>query len=230
MKKLMMIATALVLAPLLLAQSADAPAKKKKSVSKKPVPYTKLADAKAVSLKAEEPIVAFFFLEDDKKSEAINTKILKRKEFMKEFAKPNFTVWAPTAFKRAATKSKIDVKKLTADEREFLEKTIVTAKMVEQARQAGQTPPEFDDASLYPIVMVLLPGATQEVYRFPRFDEEGGFAVWMMTMRDKLSENNIEPIITKPIQKILDNPLADSKQANAAQTQKDSKKGKKKKK
>ena len=229
MKKLITIATAVLLTPLLLAQSAT-PAKKKKSVSKKPVPYVKLAEAKATSLKAEEPIVAFLFLDDDKKSETINEKVLKRKEFMKEFAKPNFTVWAPLPFKRAATKSKINIKQLAPDEREFMEKTIVTPKMVEQARQAGQTPPECDDASLYPIVMVLLPGATQEVYRFPKFDEDGGFAVWLMTMRDKLAENSIEPVITKPIQNILDNPLADSKKANASQTQKESKKGKKKKK
>ena len=231
MKKLITIATALVLAPMILAQSADAPAKKKKSVSKKPAPYVKFDEAEKISAKAEEPIVAFLLLDEDEKSDLISEMVLKRKEFMKELAKPNFVVWAPQAFKRnAAKKSKLDAKKIPAETRAFLEKAVVTPNMVERARQSGQTPPEFDDANLYPLVMVLSPGGEKELYRFPRFDADGGFAVWIMTIRDKMSESGMSPVITKPIQKILDNPLADSKAANAARTARESKKGKKKKK
>ena len=156
--------------------------------------------------------------------------MLKRKEFMKELAKPNFVVWAPLAFKLdAAKKGKLDAKKIPSDTRAFLEATVVTQKMVEQARQGGRTPPEFDDANLYPLVLVLSPGGEQEAYRFPKFDADGGFAVWVMTIRDAISACGAEPVITKPIQKILDNPLADSKAANAQRTQRESKKGKKKK-
>ena len=227
MKKLITITTALMLAPVLLAQSADAPAKKKKAVSKKPAPYVRLSEAAAVSTKAEEPIVAFLLVDEDEKSSLISEMVLKRKEFMKDLARPNFVVWAPQAFKRdAAKKGKLDAKKMPAETKEFLEKTVVTPKMVEQARQSGRTPPEFDDANLYPLVLVLSPGGEQEAYRFPKFDADGGFAVWIMTIRDAISASGAEPVITKPIQKILDNPLADSKAANAARTAREAKKTK----
>ena len=92
-----------------------------------------------------------------------------------------------------------------AEAKPYLEKAVARAK------RDNKDEPKFDDASNYPAVVVISSDGTRLLFRMPSYDKEGGFGVWLTTVVDMLRTAQVEPEVSKAIEKILENPTEPKK-------------------
>ena len=92
---------------------------------------------------------------------------------------------------------------------DFAKKNLVLLKL--KAKRDGRDEPKFDGSSNYPAVVVVDPTGTRKLFRMPNYDKDGGFGVWLTTVVDMLRTAQVEPEVSKAIEKILENPTEPKK-------------------
>jgi hypothetical protein len=217
----MILASALILAPVAMttwqasaADAAEAPAKPKKKLPKKPNYVNKFIPAQKVAEANDEPIVVFM-MTDSPKSKFIEQKVMKYKPFFKDLAPKNLVLLTIKLKPDGKDLKKIDLKRLKEPERKIIENFGVDPMQEAAAKKKNETITAAD-AKNYPAVVVISPDATRALFRMPEFDTKlenpkAGFAVWLSAMVDNLRTKGIEPTLSKEIEKILENPMGDEK-------------------
>ncbi len=213
LKLMMILASALILAPVAVSYAAEAgsaeKAKPKKKMAKKPF-YTKYSEAMKVAAANEEPVLVLMCFDQDKRGVMLEKEIFKWPQFAKDYAKNNLVL---LKMKLKATKDgkKVDLKASfkTEDEKRFLENHGLNEKAAAQAKQKGDTLTAVD-ASNYPAVVCVKGDAENQelLFRMDSYDKDGGPGVWLASLDALLRTKEIEPVVSKDIQKILDDPTA----------------------
>ncbi len=213
LKLMMILAAALVLAPAPVTFAKDdgaaEKAKPKKKMNKKPF-YTKYAEAMKVAANNEEPVLVLMCFAQDKRGVELEKSILKWPQFAKDYAKKNLVL---LKMKLKATKDgkKVDLKASfkTEDEKRFLENHGINDKAAKQAKAKGDTITAVDKSNYPCIVCVKGDAENQEfLFRMDSYDRDGGPGVWLSSLDALLRTKDIEPEVSKEIQKILDDPTA----------------------
>lgn len=210
---MMMIAAALVLAPVPVTFVACADtaekAKPKKKMKKKPF-YTKYAEAMKVAANNEEPVLVLMTFDRDKRADEIEKKLFKWAQFSKDYAKKNL-ILLKMKLKPTKDGEKVDLKASfkTDNEKRFLENHGINEKAARQAKTKGDTITAVDKVNYPAIVCVKGDAENQELlFRMDAYDREGGPGVWLSTLDALLRTKEIEPEVSEEIQKILDDPTA----------------------
>ena len=217
----MILASTLILAPVCMTSwqacaadnaAAEAPAKPKKKVAKKPNYVNKFAPAQKVAEANEEPIVVFM-LDESPKSKFLEQKVMKYKPFFKDFATKNLVIFTLKLKPDGKDPKKIDVKRLKDAERKLVENFGLDPR-TEALAKRNDKKVSPTDTSNFPCVVVISPDGTRELFRMPPFDTKvenakAGYGVWISNMVDSLRNKGIEPVISKELQKILDNPMGE---------------------
>ena len=213
LKLMMILASALILAPAAVSYAAEAgsaeKAKPKKKMAKKPF-YTKYAEAMKVASVNEEPVLVLMCFDQDKRGVALEKEIFKWPQFAKDYAKNNLVL---LKMKLKATKDgkKVDLKASfkTEDEKRFLENNGLNEKAAAQAKQKGDTLTAVD-ASNYPAIVCVKGDAENQelLFRMDSYDRDGGPGVWLASLDALLRTKEIEPVVSKDVQKILDDPTS----------------------
>ena len=213
LKLMMILASALILAPAAVSYAAEAgsaeKAKPKKKMAKKPF-YTKYAEAMKVAAANEEPVLVLMCFDQDKRGVALEKEIFKWPQFAKDYAKNNL-VLLKMKLKPTKDGKKVDLKASfkTEDEKRFLENNGLNEKAAAQAKQKGDTLTAVD-ASNYPAIVCVKGDAENQelLFRMDSYDKDGGPGVWLASLDALLRTKEIEPVVSKDIQKILDDPTA----------------------
>lgn len=220
-KLAMVLASALVIAPLCTttwqayaAETAEAPAKPKKKVAKKPNYVNKYDQAQKVAEANDEPIVVFM-LTDSMKSKFLEQKVMKFKPFFKDLATKNLVILTIKLKEDSKNPKLVDLKRLKAAERKVVENFGLDPKRETLAKKNNDKV-SAADVQNYPAVVVISPDGTRELFRMPPFDTKvenvkAGFGVWLSAVVDNLRNKGIEPVISKEVQAILDNPMGETK-------------------
>jgi len=213
MKLIMVLASALILAPVVVSYAAEADsaekAKPKKKMAKKPF-YTKFSEAMKVAEVNEEPVLVLMCFDQDKRGVALEKELFKWPQFAKDYAKSNLVL---LKMKLKATKDgkKVDLKASfkTEDEKRFLENHGINEKAAAQAKQKGDTITAVD-ASNYPAIVCVKGNAENQdlLFRMDAYDKDGGPGVWLASLDALLRTKEVEPTVSKDVQKILDDPTA----------------------
>ena len=213
LKLMMILVSALILAPAAVSYAAEAgsaeKAKPKKKMAKKPF-YTKYAEAMKVASVNEEPVLVLMCFDQDKRGVALEKEIFKWPQFAKDYAKNNLVL---LKMKLKATKDgkKVDLKASfkTEDEKRFLENNGLNEKAAAQAKQKGDTLTAVD-ASNYPAIVCVKGDAENQelLFRMDSYDRDGGPGVWLASLDALLRTKEIEPVVSKDVQKILDDPTS----------------------
>ena len=181
---------------------------------KKPV-YMKSAEALKAAEMCGQPLVAFLLIEDNPRgypiSQILEKKLMSMKPFKDDFAKKNLVVLKLKAKRDGKTPKKINLRQMKDPERKLFENFGLDEKAVARAKRENKDEPKFDDSSNYPAVVVLDPTGTRMLFRMPSYDKEGGFGVWLTTVVDMLRTAQVEPEVSKAIEKILKNPTEPKK-------------------
>lgn len=173
--------------------------------SKKPS-YAKYAEARAVAEKAGQPLVVAIFPDGHPGAKFLKQKVMNKATFMKDFAQKNCVI----AFMRVKPDNKdvkkIDTRSLKEPDIKFLENFAVSKHDIARAKQQNKSEPTYKDWNIYPSVIVVDVAADKELFRFPKYDPEGGYGVWLSQVVDLFRATGIEPSISAAVQKIVDNP------------------------
>ena len=183
--------------------------KLKKPFYMKPVEALKAAEA------CGQPLVIFFLIEDTNPkfpiSKIIEQKLMGMKQFKDDFAKKNLVLLKLKAKRDGKTPKKINLRQMKEPERKLFENFGLDDAAVARAKRDGKDEPKYDDSSNYPAVVVVDPTGTRKLFRMPNYDREGGFGVWLTTVVDMLRTAQVEPEVSKAIEKILENPTEPKK-------------------
>ena len=181
---------------------------------KKPV-YMKPVEALKAAEMCGQPLVIFFLIEDinpkARVSQCIEKKLMSMRQFKDDFAKKNLVLLKLKAKRDGKTPKKINLRQMKEPERKLFENFGLDEKAVARAKRENKDEPKFDDSSNYPAVVVLDPTGTRMLFRMPSYDKEGGFGVWLTTVVDMLRTAQVEPEVSKAIEKILENPTEPKK-------------------
>ena len=181
---------------------------------KKPI-YIKAPEALKAAEACGQPLAIFFLIEDTNPkfpiSQIIEKKLMSMKPFKDDFAKKNLVLLKLKAKRDGKTPKKINLRQMKEPERKLFENFGLDEKAVARAKRDGKDEPKFDDSSNYPAVVVVDPTSTRMLFRMPSYDQEGGFGVWLTTVVDMLRTAQLEPEVSKAIEKILENPTAPKK-------------------
>ena len=181
---------------------------------KKPV-YMKSAEALKAAEMCGQPLVAFLLIEDTNPklpiSQIIEKKLMSMKPFKDDFAKKNLVLLKLKAKRDGKNPKKINLRQMKEPERKIFENFGLDEKAVARAKRDNKDEPKFDDSSNYPAVVVISPDGTRMLFRMPSYDHEGGFGVWLTTVVDMLRTAQVEPEVSKAIEKILENPTEPKK-------------------
>ena len=181
---------------------------------KKPV-YMKPVEALKAAEMCGQPLVIFFLIEDINPkapiSQFIEKKLMSMKPFKDDFAKKNLVLLKLKAKRDGKTPKKINLRQMKEPERKLFENFGVDDAAVARAKRDGRDEPMFDDSSNYPAVVVVDPTGTRKLFRMPNYDKDGGFGVWLTTVVDMLRTAQVEPEVSKAIEKILENPTEPKK-------------------
>lgn len=182
--------------------------------NKKPL-YTKSAEALKAAEMCGQPLVVFFLVEDLNPkfpiSQIVEKKLMGMKKFKDDFAKKNLVLLKLKAKRDSKDKKKINTRQLKESDLKLFENFGIDENAVSRAKRDGKDEPKFDDASNYPAVVAISPDGTRKLFRMPRYDNDGGFGVWLTTVVDMLRTAQLEPEISKEIEKILENPTEPKK-------------------
>ena len=181
---------------------------------KKPI-YMKSAEALKAAEMCGQPLVVFFLIEDTNPkfpiSQFIEKKLMGEKKFKDDFAKKNLVLLKLKAKRDGKNPKKINLRQLKEPDRKMFENFGLDEKAVARAKRENKDEPKFDDSSNYPAVVVVSPDGTRMLFRMPSYDKEGGFGVWLTTVVDMLRTAQLEPELSKEIEKILENPTEPKK-------------------
>ena len=181
---------------------------------KKPV-YMKSAEALKAAEMCGQPLVAFLLIEDTNPklpiSQIIEKKLMSMKPFKDDFAKKNLVLLKLKAKRDGKNPKKINLRQMKEADRKIFENFGLDEKAVARAKRDNKDEPKFDDSSNYPAVVVISPDGTRMLFRMPSYDHEGGFGVWLTTVVDMLRTAQVEPEVSKAIEKILENPTEPKK-------------------
>ena len=181
---------------------------------KKPI-YMKSAEALKAAEMCGQPLVVFFLIEDTNPkfpiSQFIEKKLMGEKRFKDDFAKKNLVLLKLKAKRDGKNSKKINLRQLKEPDRKMFENFGLDEKAVARAKRDNKDEPKFDDSSNYPAVVVVSPDGTRMLFRMPSYDKEGGFGVWLTTVVDMLRTAQLEPELSKEIEKILENPTEPKK-------------------
>lgn len=181
---------------------------------KKPF-YMKPVEALKAAEMCGQPLVIFFLIEDVNPkfpvSQIIEKKLMSMKPFKDDFAKKNLVLLKLKAKRDGKTPKKINLRQMKEPERKLFENFGLDDKAVARAKRDGKDEPKFDDSSNYPAIVVVDPTGTRMLFRMPSYDQEGGFGVWLTTVVDMLRTAQVEPEVSKAIEKILENPTEPKK-------------------
>ena len=176
---------------------------------KKPI-YMKSVEALKAAEMCGQPLVIFFLIEDINPkapvSQFIEKKLMSMKPFKDDFAKKNLVLLKLKAKRDGKTPKKINLRQMKEPERKLFENFGVDDAAVARAKRDGKDEPKFDDSSNYPAVVVVDPTGTRKLFRMPNYDKDGGFGVWLTTVVDQLRTAQVEPELSKTVEKILENP------------------------
>jgi len=215
LKLMMALAAALALAPAHMTYAADEPApekekaKPKKKVAKKPM-YTKFSEAMKVAEAIEEPVLVLMCFDQDKLGVTLEKELFKWPQFAKDYAKSNL-ILLKMKLKPTKDGKKVDLKASfkTENEKRFLENNGIDEKAAAQAKQKGETLAAVDAKNYPAIVCVKGNEENQELlFRMDRYDKDGGPGVWLTSLDALLRTKEIEPVVSKVVQKILDDPTS----------------------
>ena len=227
----MALAAAFAVAPLGSAWAADAKdAKDAKGAEEKTGPteaemakarklkkpfYMKSAEALKAAEMCGQPLAAFLLIEDNPRgypiSQIIEKKLMSMKPFKDDFAKKNLVLLKLKAKRDDKNRKKINLRPLKEADLKLFENFGLDDKAVARAKRDGKDEPKFDDSSNYPAVVVVDPTGTRMLFRMPSYDKDGGFGVWLTTVVDMLRTAQVEPEVSKAIEKILENPTEPKK-------------------
>ncbi len=168
--------------------------------------YTKFAVAKDVAEKCALPLVVAIFPDGNPSVVFLRQKIIKRKEFLKDFAAKNCVLCFMRIKPDGKDPKKIDTRGLKEPDIKFLENFAVTDKAIAAAKRANKPDPTYKDMNLYPAVLVVDSQCQKELFRFAPYDKEGGFGVWLSQVVDSFRTAGIEPTISEAVNKIIENP------------------------
>ncbi len=182
--------------------------------NKRPL-YSKSAEALKVAEQCGQPLVAFLLIEDLNPrfpvSQILEKELLRMKPFKDDFAKKNLVLLRLKAKRDSKDKKKINVRQLKDADLKIFENFGLDENAVSRAKRDGKDEPKYDDASNYPAVVVISPDGTRKLFRMPKYDKDGGFGVWLSTVVDMLRTAQLEPEVSKAIEKILENPTEPKK-------------------
>jgi hypothetical protein len=133
------------------------------------------------------------------------------KPFKDDFAKKNLVLLKLKAKRDGKNPKKINLRQMKEPERKIFENFGLDEKAVARAKRDNKDEPKFDDSSNYPAVVAISPDGTRMLFRMPSYDHEGGFGVWLTTVVDMLRTAQVEPEVSKAIEKILENPTEPKK-------------------
>lgn len=186
--------------------------------TKKPF-YIKAAEALDAAWACQQPLAVFFVLDDSSSltSQALEKKMMGDKRFRDDYAKSNLVLLKiklkPVPVPRGRGRHrgaqqgerKIEMPRKDAD-----------FKLVEQfgldPKRKARTPgSKYDDYANYPSGVVLAPNGKKMLFRMASYDKNGGFGVWLSTFDGQVRGAKIEPEVSNPVQKILDNPTEPKK-------------------
>lgn len=181
---------------------------------KKPF-YMKSAEALKAAEMCGQPLVAFLLIEDTNPklpiSQIIEKKLMSMKPFKDDFAKKNLVLLKLKAKRDGKNPKKINLRQMKEPDRKMFENFGLDEKAVARAKRDNKDEPKFDDSSNYPAVVAISPDGTRMLFRMPSYDHEGGFGVWLTTVVDMLRTAQVEPEVSKAIEKILENPTEPKK-------------------
>ena len=181
---------------------------------KKPI-YMKSAEALKAAEMCGQPLVIFFLIEDMPGgypiSQFIEKKLMSMRQFKDDFAKKNLVLLKLKAKRDDKNRKKINLRPLKGADLKLFENFGLDDKAVARAKRDGKDEPKFDDSSNYPAVVVVDPTGTRMLFRMPSYDKDGGFGVWLTTVVDMLRTAQVEPEVSKAIEKILENPTEPKK-------------------
>ena len=181
---------------------------------KKPI-YMKPVEALKAAEMCGQPLAIFFLIEDLNPkfpvSQYIEKKLMSMKPFKDDFAKKNLVLLKLKAKRDGKTPKKINLRQMKEPERKLFENFGLDEKAVARAKRENKDEPKFDDSSNYPAVVVISPDGTRKLFRMPNSDRDGGFGVWLTTVVDMLRTAQVEPEVSKAIEKILENPTEPKK-------------------
>ena len=176
---------------------------------KKPI-YQKSVEALKAAEMCGQPLVVFFLIEDTNPkfpiSKIIEQKLMGMKQFKDDFAKKNLVLLKLKAKRDGRDPKKINVRQMKAPDLKMFENFGLDESAVARAKRDGKDEPKFDDSSNYPAVVVVDPTGTRKLFRMPNYDKDGGFGVWLATVVDQLRTAQVEPELSKTVEKILENP------------------------
>ena len=177
--------------------------------------YMKSAEALKAAEMCGQPLVAFLLIEDTNPklpiSQIIEKKLMSMKPFKDDFAKKNLVLLKLKAKRDGKNPKKINLRQMKEPDRKMFENFGLDEKAVARAKRDNKDEPKFDDSSNYPAVVVISPDGTRMLFRMPSYDHEGGFGVWLTTVVDMLRTAQVEPEVSKAIEKILENPTEPKK-------------------
>ncbi|MGN0846651.1 MAG: hypothetical protein ACI4RA_04620, partial [Kiritimatiellia bacterium] len=173
--------------------------------AKKPS-YTKYAEAKLMAEKCGLPLVVAALPDSNPAAQFLKQKVINRKEFLKDFAAQNCVLAFMKIKADGKDHKKIDTRGLKEPELKFLENFAVSDRDVSQAKQQNKPEPTYKDLHLYPLVIMVDSQCQKELFRFAKYDREGGFGVWLSQVVDSFRTAGIEPTISPLVNKIIENP------------------------
>ena len=173
--------------------------------------YRKFNDAKKVAEAANQPILAFIFIEQSPVSELIEKKLLTNKLVRDELIKDNAVLLTIKLKRDLSAKDpkdkgkKVDLRPLKEPERKLVENFGLDEKAAAQAKKNDKEI-TYADAVNYPAIIGISPDGMKQLFRMGSYDKDGGMGVWISTVVDTLRTGGIEPVISPKVQKVLDNP------------------------
>lgn len=220
------------------AKVQEAPAREKPSEAavakalkaKKPM-YTKFAEAKEAAWNCQQPLLVALLAGDDEKSKLLEAKVLRKKEFAKDFVPANcvLLVWRLKSSKPEVPQTRgrrrgpppkptaIETRPLKPQEMDFLSKFAVSSLAITNAKRRGVAEPKFSAISCYPTVVCVDPECKKLYFRDPKYDASlnnpnASFGVWFSELVGLFQgKTGREPVIVPAVQKIVDNPTEPKK-------------------
>ena len=197
--------------------------------AKKPM-YTKFADAKEAAWNCQQPLLVALLVGNDEKSKLLEAKVLRKKEFAKDFVPANcvLLVWRLKPSKPEVPQTRgrrrgpppkpttIETRPLKQPEVDFLTKFAVSSTAIANAKRRGDSEPKYSAIGCYPTVVCVDPECKKLYFRDPKYDASIGnpnaaFGVWLSQMVDMIRTTGREPVVVPAVQKIVDNPTEPKK-------------------
>ena len=207
----------------LFAQGAEAPAKPKKKLPKKPFyNQSQIAEARKIAENNNEPLLVFILPDlkeaDSPRSAKFFQKTIVQHKLFQGYAKDNFVVLL-IKIKPDKEGKKIDVKSLDRDPkkgtpiRTLIENYGISprAKQLWHQNKKNTGEPDAMELNFYPCVVCFEPNpmAQKPLFYMDAYDREGGFPIWLSTLDNFFAASQIETIKKDPkLVKLLDDPTS----------------------